>query len=341
LPWTTWSTSVARRTPCASPTTDNVTWSFPTGPRQSTDTSATFDATGAIHRIQNWTAVFDEISDVEGNTRGVSGGTGAIVSSDALNADGTANTSVQIALGANGGNLGSSNALAHEGARPSDWDDMEAYMKTIRSPRGRTGNAADIAAGRAIFEAAKCTNCHAGPLWTLSTRYYDPVKNADFTTTSLASLGVATIGGVRPEQLKTTDTSQLFVISNDANGGGGRHTCVVRKVGTFDVRGPDNRGALEVRQTGTAAQGVDGFSVPSLLNIGMGAPYLHNGAAETLEELLDPAGAFVTHLRAGDATFTPTPQEQAQLAAFLRSIDDDTATFALPADQNICASPIP
>jgi YVTN family beta-propeller protein len=322
-------------------TSDNVTWVFPTGPRQSTDTSTTFDATGAVHRIQNWTAVFDEISDVEGNTRGVAGGTGAIVNSEALNEDGSANTSVQIALGANGGNLGSSRALMQTGARPTDWDDVEKYMQTIRSPRGRsTAAQSDVDAGRAIFQSAGCQNCHGGPLWSLSERYYEPVFNSDFSTLSLASQGVANIGAVRAEQVKTTDTSQLFVLQNDANGGGARHTCVVRKVGTFDARGPANRGAAEIRQNGNAAQGVDGFNVPSLLGINMGAPYLHNGAAETLEELLDPNGQFVEHLRSGNATFTPTDQERAQLIAFLRTIDDDTPTIAVPSDQKFCPTSI-
>ncbi len=115
--------------------------------------------------------------------------------------------------------------------------------------------------------------------------------------------------------------------SNDANGGGGRHTCVVRKVDTFVNRGPANRGAGELRQNGNAAQGVDGFSVPSLLNIGMGAPYLHHGAAESLEQLLDPTGSFQVHLKAGSSTFAPSAIELRQLIAFLRTVDDDTTPF--------------
>jgi hypothetical protein len=60
--------------------TDNVTWSFPAGPRQTIDLSGTFNADGTIQRVLNWTAIVDEIHDFEGNTRGVAGGTGAIVS---------------------------------------------------------------------------------------------------------------------------------------------------------------------------------------------------------------------------------------------------------------------
>jgi cytochrome c peroxidase len=161
------------------------------------------------------------------------------------------------------------------------------------------------------------------------------VLNGDLRTLTLAAAGVATIGDVRADQVVTTDTSAMSVLQNDANGAPQRHTCVVRDVGTFDA-GASGRGAAEVRQSGTAAQGVDGFNVPSLLNIGLGAPYLHNGAAETLEELLDPNGEYTGHLRAGNQVFTPSAQELLDLVAFLRTIDDDTTTIPVPAGQRFC-----
>ena len=85
-----------------------------------------------------------------------------------------------------------------------------------------------------------------------------------------------------------------------------------------------------------SAQGVDGFNIPSLFGVAVGGPYLHGGAAETLEDLLDPAGDFGTHLRAGNQVFSPTDTELADLIAFLRSIDDSTPTFAIPSDQDFC-----
>lgn len=326
-------------------TTDNVTWSFPAGPRQTVDTSATFDKTGSVQRILNWTAIFDEVHDFELNTRGVAGGVGAIVSSatldvasriDFVGAGGVGNPT-------NGFNIGSAAAVAASGATPEDWDAIEAYIRTLRTPVAAPG-AGDPVAGRAVFMAANCQNCHGGALWTLSERYFQPVLNGDLRTLTLAAAGVATIGSVRADQVVSTDTSTMNVLQNDANGAPQRHTCVVRDVGTFDA-GASGRGAAEVRQNGAAAQGVDGFNVPSLLNIGLGAPYLHNGAAETLEELLDPSGEFATHLRAGNQVFTPSATDIANLAAFLRSIDDDTATIPVPAGQRFCpegvSPPIP
>jgi YVTN family beta-propeller protein len=323
-------------------TTDNVTWSFPAGPRQTVDTSATFDKTGSKQRILNWTAIFDEVHDFELNTRGVAGGTGAIVSTTMLNADGSANVAARIDIVGPGGvpnpknafNHGSARGVALTGATPDEWDVIEAYMKTIRAPRGRTNLAGDAVAGRQVFQDAGCQNCHGGPLWTLSERYYTPLVDTNASLTTLFDAGVTTIGQVRADQLPATDTKTLTVIQTDKNGAPHRHVCVSRKVGTFDEKGPDMRGAAEVRQDAKVAQGTDGYNVPSLLNMSTGAPYFHNGAAETLEQAL--SDAFKTHLQAGNLVFSPTPQQRADLIAFVQSIDDTTAPIAVPAGQVIC-----
>ena len=59
--------------------TDNITWSFAAGPRQTTSMDGTYSkGADAKQRILNWTGIFDEMHDFENNTRGVSGGLGAI-----------------------------------------------------------------------------------------------------------------------------------------------------------------------------------------------------------------------------------------------------------------------
>jgi YVTN family beta-propeller protein len=333
-------------------TTDNITWSFPAGPRQTVDTAASFNAGATEQRIFNWTAIFDEVHDFELNTRGVAGGTGAIVNDTTLNANGTANVAAQIDLGnaatpINAFNIGSARAVSLLGATPDEWEAIQAYMGTLRSPHGATRLDGDAESGRVVFEDAGCNACHAGPLWTLSRRYYTPAFNPNDGTDlderllSLFSVGVPSTGNVRPEQLPSTDTNVLTVLSNDANGAPARHTCVTRIVGTFDADGPSGRGAAEIRQNGTAAQGPSGFNVPSLLGVGRGAPFLHNGAAESLEELLDPAGDFVTHLQAGNQLFAPTPQDLADLIAFVNTIDDSTETFPIDPLQDICPVTVP
>lgn len=323
-------------------TTDNVTWTFPAGPRQSVDLTATFDASGSVQRILNWTAIFDEVHDFELNTRGVANGTGAIVSDAGLNADGTPNLAARIDFVGPGGvgnptngfNRGSTAAVAAGGATPDDWDHIEDFIRSLRSPHGRTVTEGDPEAGRQVFLDGGCQNCHGGALWTLSERYYNPLLDSDASTVTLADAGVADVGDVRADQLASTDTSSFSVIDVDANGPPHRHSCVVRRVGTFDAAGPDGNGAAEIRQNGGNAQGVDGFNVPSLLGIGMGAPFLHNGAAATLEELL--SDDFGSHLRSGNQVFSPTDEQRADLVAFLQSIDDDTETVDVPSGQQFC-----
>ena len=60
--------------------TDNVTWYFARGPRQSTTLDGSFASKNALdQRILNYTANRDEVADFEINTRNISGGVGAIV----------------------------------------------------------------------------------------------------------------------------------------------------------------------------------------------------------------------------------------------------------------------
>jgi hypothetical protein len=58
---------------------DNVTWMFDAGPRQTIPLDSTFNKGNlADQRILNWSAVRDEVHDFELNTRGVFGGRGLI-----------------------------------------------------------------------------------------------------------------------------------------------------------------------------------------------------------------------------------------------------------------------
>ncbi|NVB43714.1 hypothetical protein G6O69_38280 [Pseudenhygromyxa sp. WMMC2535] len=213
-------------------TTDNVTWSFPAGPRQTVDTSASFNAGGTEQRILNWTAIFDEIHDFELNTRGVAGGTGAIVSDTALNDNGSPNAEVRIDIVGEGGvadpinafNRGSARGAALTGATPDDWDAIETYIASLRSPKAPTRLDGDPLAGRTVFDDGGCDNCHSGSLWTISRRSYTPAFNAndgsdlDERALTLLEAGVSSTGDVRADQLTSTDVSELTVLANDQNG---------------------------------------------------------------------------------------------------------------------------
>jgi hypothetical protein len=107
----------------------------------------------------------------------------------------------------------------------------------------------------------------------------------------------------------------------------------LENVGTFDINNP-----IEIRDNPAAstAFGRNGFNVPSLLSINSHAPYLHRGQAQTLEQV------FTLHgLGPGGSTFPPTTTiqtqltalQQADLLAFLKSIDGTTVRFRSEGDE--------
>ncbi|MBI3890262.1 MAG: beta-propeller fold lactonase family protein, partial [Candidatus Wallbacteria bacterium] len=93
----------------------------------------------------------------------------------------------------------------------------------------------------------------------------------------------------------------------------------LRKVGTFI--------GTEKTKDNTAAKGADGFNPPSLLGFWAFPPFLHNGRALTVEQVLTRSIAGTNHSTAGGLNRQPTAQEVSDLAAFLKSIDDRTPTF--------------
>jgi cytochrome c peroxidase len=64
--------------------------------------------------------------------------------------------------------------------------------------------------------------------------------------------------------------------------------------------------------------------VPSLLSVFASAPYLHSGAAPTLEDVLEN----MTHRSAGTGVDTlADPADRKSLVEFLKSIDSETPPF--------------
>jgi cytochrome c peroxidase len=100
---------------------------------------------------------------------------------------------------------------------------------------------------------------------------------------------------------------------------------VLRDVGTFNALA-----ANEVKQNGTPGAGALGFNPPSLLGAFALAPYLHNGSAQSLEEVM----ALKPHRVSGLALGAPDPLDDASkladLLQFLKSIDGSTTPFPIP-----------
>lgn len=336
---------------------DNVSWSFARGPRQSTSLDGSFSKKDPNdQRIFNWTAIFDEVDDFEGNTRGISGGVGAIVSKATApisNADridiataphnhtGLNGSATQAADKTNPAGLPAASVL-------SDWEEITEYLKTIRPPRAATGlDPAKVALGKQLFSSdGSCQGCHGGDKWTISKRFYTPSIQ---TMTDLRGKTWSAPAGF-PAALLPTESGTGSMRLDPASlpdpatiGNFDQILCILRPVGTFNVADAIS-GVSEFRQnsnatTPVAAQGNQafgrGFNPPSLFGLSTGAPYLHAGNAATLESLFSPT--FKAHYAALAPNFLSeaNPTERAQnlsaLVQYLLSIDEATPTVAIPA----------
>ena len=148
---------------------DGTVWIFGSGPRRSIAQHATFDQTDparSIQRALNWSATADEVEDFELIIRGVSGGAGLIVQADGT----TPAPDVSPFTPASGGRK----QLKVRGV-PA-WDALKAFLQFgIRSPISPVSKTdPDVIAGRALFIAANCQQCHGGPQWTSSRVRFTP-----------------------------------------------------------------------------------------------------------------------------------------------------------------------
>ena len=350
--------------------TDNVTWYFGRGPRQSISLDGSFDSTDPTQqRIFNWTAIFDEIGDFENNTRGNSGGLGAVVhanpmppsAADRIIFDGTALAGGQVASTNldNGLNGSVNNELLMGGTNPDpnamaisvlpDWLRVQAYVQSIRSPRGPVGlAAADVAAGATIFAMNNCASCHGTSMWTTSRRFWTPDEAHNNPATGSLRLTAYTAAAAFPAALNPPSMGVGRMAMLRLPGGTAatdQIQCVLRAVGTFPAAGTmpvlptgSTVQLSEVRQDmAVTAQGSTGFNSPSLLNGVAGAPYFHGGNARTLEEVFSPT--FAAHYQALSVNFMPTATQIRQLVAYLLSIDESTAMVAPPTltfDTRLC-----
>jgi YVTN family beta-propeller protein len=328
--------------------TDNVTWYFGRGPRQSTSLDGSFASKHPEdQRIFNWTAIFDEVDDFELNTRGVSGGVGAIVS--AVSVPPATGDRIDI-VGLGHANLNGSAAQAADPANPlglaaagklADWDEITRYMKTIRSPRGPSNlDATKVAEGKALFNwDGACQGCHGGEKWTISRRFYTPgiATNAALSTTPFV-----VPPGFPDALLPARDPANRVLRFAGGNAAAfDQILCAIRPVDTFNVAEP-GVGIAELRvDMITKAQGDGnppgegrGYNVPSLLGVATGAPYLHAGNARTLEALFASTFAVHTHALAPNFLTDTDPAvvkaKVNSLVQYVLSIDEDTPYAAIP-----------
>ena len=331
---------------------DNMTWIFGAGPRQSTSNDGSYShGNGAQkQRVFNWTGIFDEVHDFERNTRDVSGGFGAVTAGGC--GDLNEETRTDLAGGLDKPVRETINTTV--GNCLKDWDDIEAYTKTIRPPKAlRDLDPDSVARGAQLFgaptnrvNAGNCVACHGGAGWTVSRVFFDP--------SSPTNAALATQDFKLPSNLPSTwnfNTKQISTqaIITDTRTGAPETaavapkqiSCVLRNIGTFGISGDTAKtDALEKKPDGTRAQGRGGYNVPSLYGMSLGAPYLHHGQVLNLEDLFtDPR--WQNHLKAANPVFLSSgnpSKDRADLISFILSIDASTPEQAVLNGFDICPS---
>jgi DNA-binding beta-propeller fold protein YncE len=333
---------------------DNVTWVFGSGPRQSVSLDGAFSKSDSKQRVFNWAGIFDEMHDYERFARDVSGGVGSIASAASLAECATDEVIVGFTAGGLQKPLKEINdALAVR--CNDDWDDIAAWVKTVRPPKARQLlDPVDVDAGAALLVDGKCHYCHGGSGFTLSRLFWVPDGDDGVVNLSSALALQATfpqptdwpaswsydvITHIRPQPAPIPDDGTGPIEPGPI--GPERVVCVVRNVGTFGKQGdPVLTDAIEVNALGARALGRGGYNIPSLYGLSTSAPYLHHGQARSLEELLtDPA--WLDHLQAAEPAFAPDATEVSQLVSYLLAIDGGAAEVPPPTQPTFKADGCP
>jgi YVTN family beta-propeller protein len=296
--------------------TDNVTWIFDTGPRNTISLDAfTSKRNPADQRISNWSAVRVSNTEFNLNSRNVQGGCG--FASDGFAPPEQCNiqfnqTPQHPGIFNLGRTVDVSDAL-------DSWSLWVQTVRTLNMPQPRNQEA--FRRGRQVF-AANCASCHGGAQWTKSQVVFtsNPVRPCatcapldDGLTISAAGVGS---GG---EIVSYAAADEENVV---------RTLQILEDVGTFNVNND-----LELRGLGLFGQqalGQNGFNPPSLLMVRYTAPYLHQGRARNLRQVFNlhrlPNGQTIANTLSGQQVNDLTLFVNA-IDSRTRTVDSDTDTF--------------
>jgi YVTN family beta-propeller protein len=276
--------------------TDNIVWMFAAGPRRSSPLHWSFSPIDPDDiKLLNHSALNDEVQDFQNNILDVSG-------------IGEATEPGGFLFDANGAIAGRPNGAGQGGSKPpltvqnagrsAQLDALAFYVATgIPTPLSPTAAepattplGQQIARGRQLFADANCASCHGGAGWASGRLNLLPAQ-------------------------PTLATDEGVQVLQD----------VLRDVGTFDADAPN-----ELKQNGAKAAGALGFNPPSLLGAFALAPYLHNGSAFTLDDVMNLERHRTAGLPLGAADPFVDAGKRADMVAFLASIDTTTAPFDIP-----------
>ena len=174
--------------------------------------------------------------------------------------------------------------------KPSRFD---RYVEELEAGRASTALTPGEIAGLKVFLSpeARCTQCHNGPL---------------FTNQGFHNIGTATLDGDQPDFGRAMGLRSLAY---------DRFNCRSRFSDNQQACG----GLVYAKPDGHDGLLTGAFKVPSLRNVALTAPYMHDGSWPTLESVIEhyrkPPKA-VSELR----PIHITDQEALQLVAFLRSL---------------------
>ena len=322
--------------------TDGVIWQFAAGPRKSVPLNASFNPhERSQQRLLNYSAIFDEIEDFEINVRNVSG-PGPLVG-------GALDPNHGLLIGDNG-DLNSApsvvNAFAKANAEraqvtvslPGSANKVPALtalrewvrnaVRTPNAPLAGLPNgpaATELAQGRALFVQAGCAQCHGGQNWTVSLKdFVSPPAALEIFTERTGTFTGNPVGAQYLNRfLRDIGSFNIGVL-----GGGnelGNNIGAEEKAAAAVTAG--------VLQAAADALGIDynndgkgvGFNVPSLLGLHGLPPYLHNGAAESLAQVVGDPKHRTDNGRLPDRL--SNAGDQALVVRFLESIDVSVVPF--------------
>ena len=183
---------------------------------------------------------------------------------------------------------------------PARFDRYAAAVLSGHADQAKAVYTADEAEGLRLFVgAARCIDCHNGPL---------------LTNHSFENVGVPAVPGLPPDPGRQRGVR--LVLKDEFN-------CM----GPFSDAPPGS--CAKLRFAVTSGPGLLGqFKTPSLRNVAEIAPYMHAGQMATLKRVVDfysrapaaPAGRSVV------LPLDLTPQQKTQLIAFLRTLSGPLAT---------------
>lgn len=347
--------------------TDGVVWQFGAGPRKSVSLAGSFNPkVPAEQKVLNYSAIFDEIEDFELNIRAVSGPGNLAAPLACANPPPAASAfdpNHGLLIGDNGdvdlapcviNAFGKRNSgrqqltvdpVGATAAVPAltalrQW--VQAAVRTPNGPLDSTEIAggvpiAQINAGRALFDAQQCSNCHSGGLWSTSVKdFVSPPAGAEIACEVLAANAPAGSSCLTPPAFGNPVGAQylsrfLEDVGSFNLGVPGKGNPIGLNIGAIEKAAPAL--AAGVSQPPQDALGIDyngdgkgeGFNVQSLLGNHAVQPYMHNGACESLWCVVSD----VKH-RTANGTLPDilnTAAERANVARFLESIDDKTVPF--------------